>query len=610
MAVHNLGTVRPGSTVHLPWHTFDSNDPSASVTITGLALADILVYKNGSVTERASTAGFALLDTDGIDFDAKVGIHGVSVDLSDNTTAGFYEGGARYWVVIDTITVDAASVRFVLAEFTIGYEGALLNTSIATLSTQTSFTLTDGPAENDALNGCRVVIHDVASAVQWGSALITDYVGATKTVTLSAGTTFTAAASDNIAIFPPALLPTVAGNTIDVTATGAAGIDWGNVENPTTAVDLSGTDIQLADTVTTLTGHTAQTGDNYARLGAPAGASMSADIAAAKADTAAILVDTGTSGVVIAAGQTVDTVTTLTGHTAQTGDSFARLGAPAGASVSADIAAAKVDTAAILVDTGTSGVVIAAGQTVDTVTTLTGHTAQTGDSFARLGAPAGVSVSADIAAVKVDTAATLVDTGTSGVVIAAGQTVDTVTTLTGHTAQTGDSFARLGAPAGASVSADVAAVKVDTAATLDDTGTAGVVIAAGQTVATATTVTNEVTADVTKISGDATAADRLEAMMDGVVIAQVNDASATTTAFAADGFTETTDDHYNGRLVTFISGALSGQQTDITGYDAAGGAQGSQQFTVTALTEAPGNNDFFVCSLDNLRAHSIIHYDI
>lgn len=76
-----------------------------------------------------------------------------------------------------------------------------------------------------------------------------------------------------------ALRPTTAGRTLDVTATGAAGIDWGNVENKTTANDLSGTDIQLADTVTTLTGHTAQTGDNFARLGAPAGASVSADIA-------------------------------------------------------------------------------------------------------------------------------------------------------------------------------------------------------------------------------------------------------------------------------------------------------------------------------------------
>ena len=40
--------------------------------------------------------------------------------------------------------------------------------------------------------------------------------------------------------------------------------------------------------------------------------------------------------------------------------------------------------------------------------------AMTGDAFARLGAPAGASVSADLAAVKVDTAATLVDTAEIG----------------------------------------------------------------------------------------------------------------------------------------------------------------------------------------------------
>ncbi len=43
--------------------------------------------------------------------------------------------------------------------------------------------------------------------------------------------------------------------------------------------------VVLADACTTLTGHTAQTGDNYARLGAPAGASVSADIAAIEAQT-------------------------------------------------------------------------------------------------------------------------------------------------------------------------------------------------------------------------------------------------------------------------------------------------------------------------------------
>ena len=57
---------------------------------------------------------------------------------------------------------------------------------------------------------------------------------------------------------------TTPANTLDIAATGEAGIDWGNIGNPTTVVDLSGTDIQLCDTVTTLTGHTVQTGDGYA----------------------------------------------------------------------------------------------------------------------------------------------------------------------------------------------------------------------------------------------------------------------------------------------------------------------------------------------------------
>ena len=48
-----------------------------------------------------------------------------------------------------------------------------------------------------------------------------------------------------------------------------------------------------------------------------------------------------------------------------------------------------------------------------TIDTYTGNTKQTGDSFVRLGVPAGVSISADVAAVKADTAAILVDTGTT-----------------------------------------------------------------------------------------------------------------------------------------------------------------------------------------------------
>lgn len=46
------------------------------------------------------------------------------------------------------------------------------------------------------------------------------------------------------------LRPTTAGRTLDVTATGAAGVDWGNVENPTTANNLSGTSTKALEPTT------------------------------------------------------------------------------------------------------------------------------------------------------------------------------------------------------------------------------------------------------------------------------------------------------------------------------------------------------------------------
>jgi hypothetical protein len=48
--------------------------------------------------------------------------------------------------------------------------------------------------------------------------------------------------------------PTVSGRSLDVTATGAAGIDWANVENPTTAVNLSGTNIDVDQVVASVSG--------------------------------------------------------------------------------------------------------------------------------------------------------------------------------------------------------------------------------------------------------------------------------------------------------------------------------------------------------------------
>ncbi len=89
----------------------------ASVTLTGLAVTDIEIYKDGGVTQRASDAGYTLLDTDGIDFDGITGIHGFSIDTGDNTDAGFYTVGSWFTVVVSSVTVDAQTVNFIACQF-------------------------------------------------------------------------------------------------------------------------------------------------------------------------------------------------------------------------------------------------------------------------------------------------------------------------------------------------------------------------------------------------------------------------------------------------------------------------------------------------------------
>ena len=104
----NLGDFTTTDTVYIPFATYDSN--GASVTLTGLAVTDIEIYKNGVATTRASDNGYTLLDTDGTDFAGNTGIHGISIDLSDNSDIGFYATGATYFVVINSVCGCAAGM--------------------------------------------------------------------------------------------------------------------------------------------------------------------------------------------------------------------------------------------------------------------------------------------------------------------------------------------------------------------------------------------------------------------------------------------------------------------------------------------------------------------
>lgn len=108
-------TVPAGDVIPIMFGTY--NSVGASVTMSGLAVTDIEIYKDGSVTQRASDAGYTLLDTDGIDFDGITGIHGFSIDTGDNTDAGFYAVGSWFTVVVSAITVDGQTVSFIAAMF-------------------------------------------------------------------------------------------------------------------------------------------------------------------------------------------------------------------------------------------------------------------------------------------------------------------------------------------------------------------------------------------------------------------------------------------------------------------------------------------------------------
>jgi len=89
--------------------------------------------------------------------------------------------------------------------------------------------------------------------------------------------------------------------------------------------------------------------------------------------------------------------------------------------------------------------------------------------------------------------------------------------------------------------------------------------------------------DVTQIVASATAATNLRQGALGSVTLIVGTGSSSSSIVT--DLSETTVDHYAGRVLVFLTGNLAGQATDISAYN------GSGTLTVTALTEAPANSD-------------------
>lgn len=189
----DLGDLVGNETIVIPFQTFGASNES--ITITGLATTDIEVYKGSSVTQRASDAGFTLLDTDGIDIDGATGIHGFSIDLSDNTDAGFYSTGSDYYVVVNAITVNSQTVRFIAARFSIQnrwpYKYAtsgpipavgIIESGTAQSATSTTLVLRAATVDGSIGSGATLLVHGSTQGY-WQSVIVDSFSGDTATIT-------------------------------------------------------------------------------------------------------------------------------------------------------------------------------------------------------------------------------------------------------------------------------------------------------------------------------------------------------------------------------------------------------------------------------------------
>lgn len=185
--------------------------------------------------------------------------------------------------------------------------------------------------------------------------------------------------------------------TLSAGTAGYIGPDWGHVNAPTTTLGLTGTTIATSQVIATVTNAvTLSAGDSpILQSGTAAGGTATTLTLASAIGTTAdpvgckIKITSGTGA------KQERTITAYNNATPAVTVNYAWVTTPDNTSVYTILFdnAPKIDSSLRI-----SEVVL-----VDTLTTYTGNTPQTGDSFARLGAPAGATIANDIAEIEAET---------------------------------------------------------------------------------------------------------------------------------------------------------------------------------------------------------------
>lgn len=421
--------------------------------------------------------------------------------------------------------------------------------------------------------------------------------------------------------------PTTSGRSLDVTATGAAGVDWANVENQSTAVNLSGTTTNLVNTATTVTNQLTAaaiatgvwqdaTAGDFTTASSIGKALYIANIAPGAAG--GHFISGSNSGTTTFAALTVTGATTLTGNVAM--------------AAGLNITQSSANTSALVITGNGTGhgaaLTSGSGATGNGLTLLSaatnGHGLKstgtgTGDGAELTAGASGADLDADIAGtittVTTATNVTTVNGLAANVITAAATAADFGTEVAGAvwdldaTAhQTQGTFGQaIGDPAadantiyaavvtgaaGTTIAADIIAVKAETASILTDTAEIGAA-GAGLTAINLPDQTMNITGDITgNLSGSVGSVTGAVGSVTGAV-GSVAANGLTASSLAADAITEircivsgTADsgstttmvdaartegdtDYWKDMAILFTSGTISGQARLITAFDAA-----------------------------------------
>jgi len=177
-----LGDFAAGATVSFKWNTFSTTGAS----ITRATDGTIKIYKDASGVERTSANGV----TDTEDFDSRTGVHLCSIDLSDNTDAGFYAAAHDYSVYITAATIDGQVVNAVLAHFSI--QNRYSTVTVGTNNDKTGYALSAAGSaaltEGYATDGSTATLPQLLYMI-WAILAESNISGTTNTVKKLDGTT-------------------------------------------------------------------------------------------------------------------------------------------------------------------------------------------------------------------------------------------------------------------------------------------------------------------------------------------------------------------------------------------------------------------------------------